>query len=259
MTDNGYKYEEYSRALEKILDSASKDYWVQYVDINRHQVGVAKTYLWVSAALLGGYVGAFRFFGTERFAHTASCVAFSVVALVLVIASFGLCMYAIPARTGYRLIAPKSWGEFSQQAHTRLNKKEPNLYIATLTELIDRTDTGSFHNLKTNKSRAKLLRVTSWLLIGSFVAAVAATAFMAAANIRLTSADQEVVMADENQHGDDASSGQGAVPPAPADKPQVPTPQGPLGSGDPNVHTHSVDTETGSVSMIEGVDSKSDK
>lgn len=60
MEEQEYEYEGYEEALERILAIAGKDYWTQYVDINRHQVNVAKTYLWVSAALLGVYSAIIR-------------------------------------------------------------------------------------------------------------------------------------------------------------------------------------------------------
>jgi hypothetical protein len=40
-----YDYQSYEKCLEKILESTQKDYWAQYIDINRHQVIVGRTYL----------------------------------------------------------------------------------------------------------------------------------------------------------------------------------------------------------------------
>ena len=43
--ESEFDYEGYEKALERSLALAEKDYWTQYVDINRHQVNVSKTYL----------------------------------------------------------------------------------------------------------------------------------------------------------------------------------------------------------------------
>jgi hypothetical protein len=96
-----YDYEGYAKILEKTLDACQKDYWTQYIDINRHQINVAKTYLWVSAALLGAYAAGYDRF-SEFIISSAVCgqVFFSLSFLVGVIA-FGICLYAIPARKGY--------------------------------------------------------------------------------------------------------------------------------------------------------------
>lgn len=37
--------QQYEKSLEKILATVEKDYWTQYVDINRHQVIVSRAYL----------------------------------------------------------------------------------------------------------------------------------------------------------------------------------------------------------------------
>lgn len=59
MTD--YDYKSYEKCLEKVLESTQKDYWAQYVDINRHQV-VGQVYLWVAAALVGAYTAGYKQF-----------------------------------------------------------------------------------------------------------------------------------------------------------------------------------------------------
>ncbi|MFO8154932.1 MAG: hypothetical protein R6U87_02785, partial [Thiohalospira sp.] len=50
-----FDYESYEKSLALVLEQASKEYWAQHIDINRHQIMVGRTYLWVSAALLGSY------------------------------------------------------------------------------------------------------------------------------------------------------------------------------------------------------------
>lgn len=254
MSDSGYNYTEYKEALEKILEGATHDYWVQYVDINRHQVGVAKTYMWVAVALMGGYMAAFKLIDFESSIYPSSFITFFIIALLLVVTSFGLCLYAIPARKGYKLIAPKSWGEFSQNANSRLTKKENNIYISTLNELIDKTDSGVIHNLNTNNSRAKLLRATSWLLLGSFLVAVLASISLGAANIEFKTNKEEIVMSDES-NADAGNSGadslQGSKMPSTTDVPEVPTPKGPLVREISNIYTDSIECKPGGVISTE--------
>lgn len=47
--------ESYEKTLTLVVEQASKDYWAQHIDVNRHQIMMGRTYLWVSAALLGSY------------------------------------------------------------------------------------------------------------------------------------------------------------------------------------------------------------
>ena len=47
--------EQYQACLEKTFDLANKDYWAQYLEVSKHQTGIAKTYLWVAMLLLGLY------------------------------------------------------------------------------------------------------------------------------------------------------------------------------------------------------------
>lgn len=265
MGQREYSYDEYERALEKILDCALRDYWVQYVDINSHQVGVAKTYLWVSAALMGGYAGVVRLLGFENIDYSIFSIALGAIGGLLAVVAFGYCLYAIPERSGYRVIAPNIWGQYSLNAHSHLGKKDPNLYISTLSELIDNTDSGIYHNLNTNKKRASRLRITSWLLIGSFLTSSVAIGAVVSENYAVITSNTEATMSDENEQSggsgnqepaqggegsQDTSQGAGGASQSSSGGqdsggdagPQVPTPQGPLG-GDSNVQTHNVDSD----------------
>src|SRR3989344_7766192 len=120
MTD--FDYSSYEKSLEKVLESAQRDYWAQYVDINRHQVAVARTYLWVSVALLGAYAAAYQHFQSQ-FAASAPCVMFIAIAtFALGVGAFGICLYAIPSRKAYRLVPNQGWGEFSKSAYKLLEQ-----------------------------------------------------------------------------------------------------------------------------------------
>ncbi len=127
MSQSEYDYEGYEKSLEKALSLSEKDYWSQYVDVNRHQVNVAKTYLWVSVALVGAYVAVYdRYSGLVFGSACSITLAFLCFILALVAFAFGLCLYAIPARKGYKSIPNQSWGEFPQLANQLLTAKEQN-------------------------------------------------------------------------------------------------------------------------------------
>lgn len=169
MPEGDFNYDDYIKSLEKILSMTEKDYWAQYIDVNRHQVSVAKTYLWVAAALLGAYAALYLQYKSILSSAGICAIATAVISSLSAVIAFGLCLYAIPARKGYKAIAAISWGEFSKLAYDLLSEKGNNLYIVILTKLIDSVDISTIHNLQTNNKRAKLLRLTSWILIISFL------------------------------------------------------------------------------------------
>jgi hypothetical protein len=166
--------------------------------------------------------------------------------------AFGLCLYAIPARKGYKSIADPSWGEFSQKSHTLLSQKKQNLYVSMLTTLVDRVDSSTYHNVATNQKRAKLLRKTSWILIFSFCFALLSGASFAISKleIKVKPTKLEATMTTENNNADTTTE----APASPsAEQPDVPTPAGPIGQGtnQPNYTTHSLKPE-GQVRITEG-------
>lgn len=184
-----HDYEGYSKSLEKILDGATKDYWVSYVDVNRHQVSIAKTYLWVSAAQLGVYTAAYEKFHNEIFNHSCLIV-IGILAFVLCCIAFGICLYAIPSRKGYKLIPDVGWGEFSNEAYTNLDGGNERVYATLLTSFIAKVDNALQHNFRTNQDRASKLRLTSWFLIISFILAVFLAASLTVENSYLFSPKQ---------------------------------------------------------------------
>ncbi len=193
MSEESYDYDGYEKSLERILAMTEKDYWTQYVDINRHQVNVGKTYLWVSAALLGAYAAAYSQFEANDFSLNSFEVLMFLIGIVLAISAFGICLYAIPARKGYLSIANPSWGEFSQMAYTYLCDKKHYVYSNLINKLIDRTDICVHHNANTNQSRAKQLRVISWVLIASlsFSLLAATSVFMSKFEIKMPITQEE--------------------------------------------------------------------
>jgi len=256
MAENEFDYKGYEQSLEKVLSSAEKDYWAQYIDVNRHQVNVAKTYLWVAVALLGAYAATYQQYKEVLTSASVCSILLMVLSVICAVLSFGICLYAIPARKGYRSIANPSWGEFSQKAHELLSQKKSNLYISTLTLLIDRVDVSANHNVITNQKRAKLLRITSWILIISFTFSLLSVMSLALSNFEIIKSPNqttETTMSPENESNQSETP---ATPSQPtADTPDVPTPAGPIGQGtdQPNITTHGL-RPTGTIRVTESAD-----
>jgi hypothetical protein len=70
-----------------------------------------------------------------------------------------------------KAIPSKGWGEFSSKSYQLLKSGSDQVYGTFLQEHISKIDRAWAFNFKTNQARAKLLRMTSWLLIFSFVVA----------------------------------------------------------------------------------------
>ena len=232
-----YDYKSYEKCLEKILESAQKDYWTEYVDINKHQVSVGKTYLWVSVALITAYTASFNIF--HSFLLKPFPLTIFVLSSLLAIIAFGICLYAFPTRKDYYKVYLKGWGEYSQSAHELLSNKEENLYIYFLTNFINQFDIADYHNHKANAQRATLLRLTSWVLIISF----ALSMINLSAIMLYYSCDFKkecfMIESDNNQSGN-ASSNQ----PTTSEAPHVPTPPAPPGTTSQTIITHGVNTPT---------------
>lgn len=249
-----YDYEGYEKSLEKILSLSEKDYWTQYVDINRHQVNVSKTYLWVSVALIGAYVAIYDRYSELVFGSSCSTT-LAFVCIISAISAFGLCLYAIPAREGYKSIPKQSWGEFSKLANDLLVDKKEYIYAKVLTDMVDKVDLVTVHNVSTNQKRARLLRTTSWVLLFSLAFALL-TAISALANQHTNLTKKIEVFSMTNEQGNSENSNTEASCPGP----DVPTPAGPISTTNPNVTTHSVratDSETRLTESVSEVGSES--
>lgn len=170
-----YDYKQYQKSLSVILEQASQEYWSQHLDINRHQIMVGRTYLWVSAALLGAYFTVYSLIRDNLVEQPSSLlILVSGIAIILAAGAFGMCLYALPGRKGYLRVG-ESWRTFAGNAYRSLEKESPSIYSETLTELIEKFDSAIEHGSKTNHARAMMLRCTSWLLIGSFGASIFAS------------------------------------------------------------------------------------
>lgn len=224
-------YKGYTESLEKILEGATKDYWTSYVDINRHQVNVGKTYLWVAAALIGIYAAAYEKFQDQFFLNSCFIV-LGIIAFSLSALAFGICLYAIPARKGYKTIPDKGWGEFSNEAYEILKADSKQVYATFLTSHISKIDHAFAYNFKTNQNRAWLLRFTSWLLIISF-----AVAIFVASSVSINTLINHNTPSEVQTMSDDDTNTQSSTEP----KLDVPKPPPPADTGSSSVSTHSVD------------------
>lgn len=206
MSEPTLDYEGYEQSLEKILEGVTKDYYSSFLDINRHQVMVSRAYLWVSAALIGVYAAAYEEFSPVILMH--SCLfLFSLFAFLFACAGFGICLYSIPARNGYMAIPKKGWGEFSRRAYDLLKDNNPKVYSTFLSTQIARIDTAYAHNFRTNLRRARLLRVTSWILIFSFALALISSAIAIIDSLNISQQKVTTYMSNENENnGTQASS-----------------------------------------------------
>lgn len=228
-------YEGYTKSLEKILDGVTKDYWSSYVDINRHQVNVCKTYLWVSAALIGVYAAAYEKF-QEQFVQNTCFITLGVFAFSLGALAFGICLYAIPARKGYKAIPDIGWGEFSNEAYELLKSNNQQVYATFLTSHISKVDHAYAYNFKTNQNRAWLLRFTSWLLVVSFIVAIFVASSISINTLINHSKPSEAITMSDDSTENNTQSSTSTEP-----KLEVPKPPPPANTGSNTISTHSVD------------------
>lgn len=122
----------------------------------------------MSVTLLGFYFLIFNEYN-EYILKDNCIIIFSIFSCLLGSLAFAICLYAIPARKGYHLIPKKGWGELSLEAYEYIRYNKPQIYAEFLTSHISKIDYAWAHNIETNKKRACLLRIVSWLLICSFL------------------------------------------------------------------------------------------
>lgn len=244
-------YEGYEKSLEAIRSEALHAYWTSFLDINVHQVNVGRTYLWVAAALVGAYVAAL-----DRYEKLITgdylSVIFGASSFTLAAIAFGLCLWAIPARRGYRAIPSRGWGEFSLEAYSLLKNGEPNLYSQFLTNHISTIDHAFAHNFRTNKDRAKLLRATSWLLIASFAIAIVCGIIVLSKNtVALEPPKENTVSTEDPKSADPKPESE------PADSElSVPEPPPPADIDGSDISTHSENPGEGTTFITEDIDNK---
>lgn len=224
-----HDYEAYEKSLEAILDQVQRDFWTQYVEINRHQIIVGKNYLWISAALIGALSGVYIEFSEVVQLNSVSGVSFTL-AFFLAVLGFGVSLYAMPAKGGYQMPYNSNWYDLTKSAHERLKNKEKQAYVAFLSDLITRTDNANNINLKTNGKRAELFRKVYWILVFAFGLSLISGIFYAAntqSNILAHTIQSNSLPTPENIMSNDNNDSKGND----AEKLDVPPPKPPETKG----------------------------
>ncbi|HDM8069717.1 MULTISPECIES: hypothetical protein [Vibrio harveyi group] len=173
--DMNYDSEGYSKTLEKLVTLAEKEYYVQMVDINRHQVVVSRAILWLLVVLIGFD---FAFVEWMHSKLSTSVDLFSVMVACLVIISFaitsgviafGFAILSIPAIGGYSKLYENSWADYANNAYERWGSEEPFVYETEMSTLLGKIDSACSFGSKTNQNRGVKLRIASILAIISAV------------------------------------------------------------------------------------------
>lgn len=176
MTDGtNYDSEGYSKTLEKLVALAEKEYYVQMVDINRHQIVVSRAILWLLVVLIG-FDFAFAEWmhsklseSVELFSSMVACLVIICIAIIFGVVAFGFSIFSIPAIGGYSKLYENSWAEYANNAYERWSSQEQFIYETEMSTLLGRIDSACSVGSKTNQSRGIKLRIASVLAIISAV------------------------------------------------------------------------------------------
>jgi len=174
-TEVDYDSEGYEKALDKLVIMSEKEYYTHLVDINRHQVIVAKTLLWLLIVIIGADVAFVEWsYGkveiTEnRIPMLTPSFIFIGLSLLSAVAGFAYSSLAIPAFGGYEPLYKSSWGEYSNNAFQDLHKGSHSVYANTLTDILNQLDQACSVGNATNASRGERLRKSSYLSVAAIV------------------------------------------------------------------------------------------
>lgn len=172
--DSSLDYDGYEKSLDKLVTMSEKEYYVHLVDINRHQVIVAKTLLWLSIVLIGFDIGFMEWAyskakdSADLIPFLVPCYIFVAISIFASVISFGFSVFAIPAFGGYEPLYDDSWADFAGTAHENLIGENDSVYEGTLNALLARLDKACATGNETNGARGFKLRVAS---IASIVSA----------------------------------------------------------------------------------------
>jgi hypothetical protein len=170
---NTYDSEGYSKTLDKLVTLAEKEYYVQMVDINRHQVVVSKTIMWILVVLIGFDFAMLEWIYSKismddnHFSTLVACFILSSFSIVTGVVAFGLAIYSVPAIGGYSKLYNNSWAEYASQAYDKWEKCEPFVYETEMTILLSKLDSACSVGNQTNHKRGLKLRNASILAIVS--------------------------------------------------------------------------------------------
>ncbi|GIC75345.1 hypothetical protein [Moritella sp. F3] len=174
---NETKYDSkgYSKTLDKLVTLAEKEYYVQMVDINRHQVVVSRAILWLLVVLIGFDFAFVEWMhsklstNTELFSVMVSCLVIISLAIVSGVAAFGFAILSIPAIGGYSKLYENSWAEYANNAYTRWESEDQFVYETEMNTLLGKLDSACSIGSTTNHNRGIKLRIASVLSIISAV------------------------------------------------------------------------------------------
>ncbi len=170
-----YDSEGYSKTLEKLVTLAEKEYYVQMVDINRHQVVVSRAILWLLVVLIGFDFAFVEWMhsklsaSVELFSVMVACLVIISFAIVSGVIAFGFAIFSIPAIGGYSKLYENSWADYANNAYERWESEEQFVYETEMNTLLGKIDSACSIGSKTNQSRGIKLRVASILAIISAV------------------------------------------------------------------------------------------
>ncbi|MCL1044910.1 hypothetical protein L2737_06155 [Shewanella electrodiphila] len=171
--------EGYTKSLDKLVSMSEKEYYVQLVDINRHQIIVARAILWLLVVVIGFDIASFEWFfnkvpqSTDKLVFLAPVYFFTGLSLILAVIAFYFAVMSIPAIGGYKTLHKNGWAEYSNYAYDQFDQDVENIEALTLNKILSRLDTACTHGSKTNSDRAIKLRTSSYLIISAVVTATA--------------------------------------------------------------------------------------
>jgi hypothetical protein len=172
-----YDSDGYSKSLDKLVAMSEKEYYVHLVDINRHQLVVARTLLWLAVILIGFDIAIIEWAYTKVSKLPAlvpiltPCYFFFIFSIIFGVIAFAFSAIAIPAFGGYKPLYNNSWADYSNSAHEKLLSGQDSIYMKTLNDLLTNLDAACSKGNTTNALRGLKLRVSSILTILSATSA----------------------------------------------------------------------------------------
>jgi hypothetical protein len=163
----------YTSALEKLVALSEKEYYTHLVDINRHQVVVARTLLWLIVVILGAEIAFIDWVydkignQNDHFSLLISTYVIAAISILLGVLSFVFSSLSIPAFGGYKSLYKNSWADYSNSAHDLWSQDDTLVYAKTLNEILTTIDLACDTGNQTNFKRGVKLRIASWLSIWS--------------------------------------------------------------------------------------------
>ena len=168
-------FDGYQKVLERLVLMSEKEYYTQIVDMNRHQVSVARILAWLAVVLAGFNVALFDWvysksvvFDNQMLILVACFLPLSL-AIVASALAFISAILAIPAIGDYDILYSESWAEHLITAHNSFKKESTTVYEIVLTDLIARLDSACSRGAMTNGKRGAYLRASSYATITSSV------------------------------------------------------------------------------------------